>query len=185
MDLTKHYFYITVHFSPDYSNEFKCISDNQYINTLNKEVFRKRLLYDFGWGQETGFELLPALSFEELIELVEQSTVIIKNSIVKRYTLEEIRNNRVNQSNLFGAVSVIMQDHVEELIEFLTNKIETDYFSCADIRKNFIWFSFSSSKMKEIGKIPGGNLTKSYEDVLNEYAQWKKISEKVIFQVYG
>lgn len=183
MDSAEKQFYVTMNFMPRYEEEFTCIDGDVFRNNSSGMLFRKRLLYDFGWGQEYGFEKLPELYFEKLIKLVEQSVVIIKNS--KKYTSEEIRNNRVNQSNLFGAVSVIMQDHVEELIEFLTNKIETDYFSCADIRKSFIWFSFSSSKMREIGQIPGGNLTKSYEEVLNEYAQWRKISEKVICQVYG
>lgn len=184
MNLNKKYFYITVNFSPDFSDMFKCIDGNIYMNNLTGGKFEKRLLYDFGWGQEYGFERLPVLTFGELIELVEGSVMINKKRRWTKYSQEEKRNNEISQSNLFGAISVIMQDHIEEFIEFLSDKIDSDYFSNEIIRKNYIWFSFSTKEMRENGYTPGGILTKSYEEILNEYESWKKISEKVIEQVY-
>lgn len=184
MNLNKKFFYITVNFSPDFSDMFKCIDGNIYMNNLTGEKFEKRLLYDFGWGQEYGFERLPVLTFGELIELVEGSVMINKKRMWTRYSQEEKRSNDISQSNLFGAISVIMQDHIEEFIEFLSDKIDSDYFSNEIIRKNYIWFSFSTKEMRENGYTSGGILTKSYEEILNEYESWKKISEKVIEQVY-
>lgn len=185
MDREQKYFYITINFSPDYSKTFMHTENDIYTNVLTGEQFRKRLLYDFGWGQEPGFERNPSLTFYELIELVENSVVTTKKRrLFAKRSREEMRHNDVSRSNLFGAISVIMQDHVEELIDFLAGKVKTDYFSDPVIRENYMMFSFSTDKMREIGLFPGGILTKSYEEVLNEHEQWRTISRTVIEQVY-
>lgn len=184
MDLKKQFFYLTIHFPSDYIKDFKSINANEYINVLTGEHYRKRLLYDFGWGQETGFEMLPALPFIDLIELVENSVVIRKKRIWNKYSEDEIQHNIISQSNLYGAISVIMQDHTEELIDFLSEKIKTDYFSNPVRRENYMWFAFSSLKTREKGYLPSGVGTKSYEEILNDYEKWKTISGAVIAQVY-
>ena len=88
------------------------------------------------------------------------------------------------RSNLYGAAAVIMQDHAGELIEFLAAKIDTDYFSDPGIRGNFGLFSFDSQKTRDSGAIPGGVLTRSYEEILGAYPQWETIASRVIDQVY-
>lgn len=181
----KRYFYITIHFSPQYEGTvFTKYRDDLYINTETGEIHRKRLLYDFGWGQESGFELLPQLSFGGLIKLVEQPMVLPPKRLWKRYTKDEIQQAGIWRSNLYGAVAVIMQDHVEELIEFLSAKVDTDYFSNPSIRENFKCFSFDSQKTRAEGKIPGGVLTQSYEDILKCYPKWERIAPEIIGQVY-
>lgn len=181
----KRYFYITIHFSPDYEGTvFARHQDDLYINTETGEIYRKRLLYDFGWGQENGFELMPQLSFDELIKLIERPMVPPKKIFWQKYTKEEIQQADIWRSNLYGAVAVIMQDYVKELVEFLSTKVDTDYFSNLSIRENFKCFSFDSQKTRAEGKIPGGVLTRSYEDILKDYPQWERISSKVINQVY-
>jgi hypothetical protein len=181
----KRYFYITIHFSPKYEGTvLKKSQDDLYIENETGEVYRKRLLYDFGWGQESGFELLPQLSFEALIELIERPMVLHQKHFFGKHTKEEIKQADIWRSNLYGAVSVIMQDYVEELIDFLSSKINTNYFSNPSIRENFKCFSFDSQKTRAEGKIPGGVLSRSYEEILNDYYQWKSISSWVINQVY-
>ena len=182
----KRYFYITIHFSPDYEGTvFSKLQDNLFINTETGEIYRKRLLYDFGWGQENGFELIPQLSFDDLIKLVEHPMMLPKKKFWQKYSKEEIQQFDIWRSNLYGAVAVIMQDHVEEFIGFLSARIDTDYFSNPSIRENFKRFSFDSKKSIAEGTIPGGVLTRSYEDILMDYPQWEKISSKIISQVYG
>lgn len=182
----KRYFYITIHFSPDYEGTLFSKSQGElYINAETGETYRKRPLYDFGWGQENGFELMPQLPFDALIRLVEQPPVTAQKKPRKKYTKEEIRQADIWRSNLYGAVAVIMQDYVKELIEFLTAKIDTDYFSNPDIRENFKCFSFDTQKTKAEGKIPGGVLSRSYEDILKAFPQWERISARVIHQVYA
>jgi len=182
----KQYFYITIHFAPDYEETvFSKYRDDLYINTETGEIYRKRLLYDFGWGQEYGFEFIPRLSFEELIQLVERPMVLPQKKFWKKYTKEEIQQAEIWRSNLYGAVAVIMQDYVKELVEFLSTKVDTDYFSNPSIRDNFKCFSFDSQKTRAEGFLPGGVLTRSYEDILKDCPQWESISSKVIDQVYG
>ena len=181
----KRYFYITIHFSPDYEKTvFVKHRDDLYINTETGEMYRKRLLYDFGWGQENGYELIPQLSFDELIKLIEQPMVVSQKKFWQKHTKEEIQQADIWRSNLYGAVAVVMQDYTEELIGFLSAKIYTDYFSNPSIRENFKCFSFDSHRTKAEGRIPGGVLTRSYEDILKDYSQWERISSKVINQVY-
>lgn len=102
----------------------------------------------------------------------------------QKYTKEELQQADIWRSNLYGAVAVIMQDYTDELVEFLASKVDTDYFSNPDIRNNFKCFSFDSQKARAEGKIPGGVLTQSYEEILRGYPQWKQISSKIIDQVY-
>lgn len=181
----KRYFYITIHFSPDYERTvFSKRQDDLYINSETGELYRKRLLYDFGWGQENGFELMPQLSFDELIPLVARPMIPPQKKPGQKYTKEELQQADIWRSNLYGAVAVIMQDYTDELVEFLASKVDTDYFSNPDIRNNFKCFSFDSQKARAEGKIPGGVLTQSYEEILRGYPQWKQISSKIIDQVY-
>ena len=163
---------------------FTRLKDDFYVNTETGETYRKRALYDFGWGQESGFELMPPLSFKELIKLVEQPGTSAQKNRFHRYTNGELMQADIWRSNLYGAVAVIIQDHAEELIEFLTAKIDTDYFSDPSIRENFRLFSFDSQKTRESGAIPGGVLTQSYEEILRAYPQWERIASRVIDQVY-
>ena len=181
----KRYFYITIHFSPEYEGTVLArLKDDLYINTETGETYRKRALYDFGWGQESGFELMPPLSFKELIKLVEQPGALPQKKRFRRCTSEEFMQADIWRSNLYGAAAVIMQDHAKEFIEFLAAKIETDYFSDPSIRENFRLFSFDSQKTRDSGAIPGGVLTRSYEEILSAYPQWETIASGVIDQVY-
>lgn len=182
----KRYFYTTIHFSPEYENTvLKKYRDDLYIDTHTEEIYRKRLLYDFGWGQESGYELLPELSFTDLITLVEQPPPVLKKKFFQRYTNEQIEPRLIWWSNFYGSVSVIMQDHLGEFIDFLSSKVNTDYFSDPVIRENFKCFAFNSQKAISEGQSPGGILTRSYEDVFDDCPQWKNISAKVISQIYG
>ena len=180
----KRFFYITIHFSPNYEGSVLIKQqENLYRNVQTGETFRKRLLYDFGWGQEYGFELLPQLSFIDLIKLVEQPSSVQppKN---RYYSNEQSQQFDIWRSNLYGAVAVIMQDHTEELIDFLSYKTDTDYFSNPIIRENYKCFSFDSKKMIAEGKLPGGVLSQSYESIFNSYPEWNRIAHKIINQIY-
>ena len=127
---------------------------------------------------------MPQLSFYELIQLVEQPMVLPQKRFWQKYTKKEIKEADAWRSNLYGAVAVIMQDYTDALVDFLSTKVDTDYFSNPSIRENFKCFSFDSQKTRAEGKIPGGVLTRSYEDILMENSQWEQISSKIINQVY-
>ena len=64
MDLNKRYF-IAYEFSMHEE------SDGTFVDLATSNIYRKRLLYDCGWGQEEGYEMLLPLSFPDLNALVE------------------------------------------------------------------------------------------------------------------
>jgi len=173
MDLTKQYFITSINFN--FINEFNLIErqDGFYLDQNTNTIYRKRELYDCGWGQETGYEIVPSLNFRELISLIETYRSDI-----------QIQEKSIRFSNLLGAVSVIMQDHIEEFIDFLSSKLESDYFDDNYIRINFKWFMLSTQKTYEAKMMPGGIKTKSYEDVIKNYPRWKAIEFEIINQIY-
>ena len=182
----KRYFYITIHFSPQYEGSVLIkLKDNFYKEIKTGDIYYKRLLYDFGWGQENGFELLPQLSFNNLINLIEQPKPLSEKHSYLGYTEFQIQQLDIWRCNLYGAIAVIMQDYTEKFVDFLYRKIDTDYFSNPSIRENFKNFSFSSQKTRKEGKIPGGVLTRSYEDILSKNPKWNEISSTIVNLIYS
>ena len=180
----KRYFYLTIHFSPKYEGSVLTEQpDGLYRDRQTGELYRKRLLYDFGWGQESGFELLPPLPFRELIALAEQPQPLKKR--FGKYSANQVFAADVWRSNLYGAAAVIMQDYVKEFVAFLSEKSGTDYFSAPAIRENFKCFSFDSERTRQAGKLPGGVRTRSYEEILRNDPEWERIASTIVRQIYG
>ena len=181
----KRFFYLTINFLPEY--EGSVLVKNQegfYISTENGAMYRKRLLYDFGWGQENGFEIIPKPSFQELMGLIEQPMNIPQKRI-RRYTKDELKEFDIWKNNFYGAISVIMQDYAEEFINYLCVAVDTDYFSNFTVKENFKYFSLDSKKARSEGKCVGHILGRSYEDVLCSFDKWLEISSKVICKIYN
>lgn len=169
--MKKQLYFVSTNFQPNLEKNFKKIENNVYILKHTNLKYRKRLLYDWGWGQELGFEIIPKPTFEELIVIVSNFDLTIRSNKLKM--------------NFFGAISVIMQDYIEELIAFLAEKLQTDFFENTQTKNNFSYFSFSSEETRNKGRIPGGVGNRSYEDVFKQYSQWLEISDKVIGSIYN
>ena len=168
--MKKQLYFVSTNFKPDLSRNFKKLENDIYLLKHTDIKYRKRALYDWGWGQELGFEIIPKPTFEELIFLVSNFDLTIRNNKLKM--------------NFYGAISVIMQDYVEELIDFLTKKLPTDFFENTQIKNNFSFFSFNSEKTRVSGRIPGGVGVNSYENIFKQPPQWLEISERVISLIY-
>ena len=138
MEYSQRYFYITRNFVPDYSQEFTHIQDDIYKHNRTGDLYRRRLLCDFGWGHEPGYERLPALSFDELISLIEYDPFPGKLPKLRRFLFS--KKEYLFYQNLRGAISVIMADHIEAFVEFLAQKCETPYFENPCIRENYKYF---------------------------------------------
>ena len=92
----KRYFYITIHFSPEYEGTVLArLKDDLYINTETGETYRKRALYDFGWGKENGFYKAPLPDFDTLLELVLHSE---------------------DRDDMYGAAAIILEKYADELL---------------------------------------------------------------------
>ena len=184
MNLQGKIFYLTINFLPKYDKEFELVQGDIYKHIASGQLYRKRLLADHGWGQETGYVRLPEPTFEELITILEYMPDCLRKKPLYFLSKELSELNYTYYSNIQGAVSVIMQDYVPQLIDFLAEKVETKYFKNRYIRRNFREFSFDAEKAikkREIGKTVG---TKAYHCIFQEYVKWKDISHKVIKQVY-
>lgn len=73
---------------------------------------------------------------------------------------------------------------MEEFIDFLTQKIDTDYFDNKYIRNNYRWFCFSAEKSSHLSSYNSAN-GESYEEIFNKYESWHKISQRIIEKIYG
>ena len=181
----KRYFYMTIHYLPKYEDFlFVKLRDNLYVNTISGEIFRKRDVYDFGFGPEIGYELMPSLPFDALIQLIEEPRVYLPKKRYSKYTKAELMNLDCWRSNFYCAAAIIMETYTEELIHFLAKKTATDYFSNPGIRENFKVFSFDTKKTEADGHLPGCLHGKSYEDVFRRFPQWNEIASIIKNQIY-
>jgi hypothetical protein len=177
-------FYVTINFSPIYDREFELVQEDIYKHIASGQLYRKRLLTDHGWGQEPGYIRFPEPSFEELISVLEYVPERLKKRPFYFLSKELTELNYTYFSNIQGAVSVIMQYYVSELIDFLAEKVETKYFKNRYIRRHFREFSFDEDwvrKRRQLGRAIG---SKPYYRIFQEYDKWKAISHKVIKAVY-
>lgn len=184
MNLEAKIFYVTIHFSPKYDGEFELMQGEVYKHVASGQLYRKRVLADHGWGPESGYVRLPEPNFEELITIVEYMPERLKNRPFFVFSKELCKLHSIYYCNLMGAVSIIMQDYVPELIDFLAEKVETKYFRDRRIRRNFREFAFDGEwcrKRGKLGRTAGG---KPYHHIFQEYDKWNTISHKVIKQVY-
>lgn len=184
MDLDEKIFYLTINFSPKYDKEFELVQGDTYRHITSGQLYRKRLLADHGWGQELGYVRLPEPTFDELIAILEHRPDRLKKRPLYFLSKELREINYTYYSNIVGAVSVIMQDYVSELIDFLGEKVETNYFKNTYIQRHFREFAFDGElvrKRQQLGKTIG---TKPYHLIFQEYDKWNVISKKVIRQVY-
>ena len=184
MDIQGKIFYATINFRPEYHREFELVQGDIYKHITSGELYRKRLLADHGWGQESGYVRLPEPTFEELITILEYVPEPLKNRPFYFLSKELIALDNIRLDNVWSAVAVIMQDYVPELIDFLAEKVETNYFKNRYIRRHFREFRFDEKWVRK-KRIMGGTVCgKAYYQVFQEYDKWKDISHKVIKQVY-
>ncbi|MBR4017896.1 MAG: hypothetical protein IKK11_08820 [Oscillospiraceae bacterium] len=184
MNLQAKNFYVTIHFLPQYDKEFELVHGDIYKHIASGQLYKKRLLADHGWGQESGYVRFPEPTFKELIAILEYVPDRLKRKPLCFLSKELAELNYTYYSNVLGAVAVIMQDYVSELIDFLAEKVETKYFKNRYIRRHFREFSFDEQmarKRQQLGRTVG---TKPYYRIFQEHDKWKVISHKVIKQVY-
>lgn len=173
VDLDQNYFFMSIDEHQISTEQFGLIKSNssdEFIRNSDGSRWRERLLYNTGYGQPIGFERLPVLDFDQLIYIV-----LSNNRSQTKLTQIEIHQN------VLGSVAVIMDDHLDEFVEFLTKQINnTDLFDDEQYRENLKLFCVDDTKSKGAG----GNGKFSYEDFLNMKGSWFWISRKVKDKIY-
>lgn len=145
------YFVMSMRLNKCNASDFGFISNSTStaIDPKDNSIWIKAALYDFGWGKENGFYKAPLPNFDTLFELALYST---------------------NNDDMYGAAAIILEKFADELLcqcEILVN----DRFRKKEFKKLVELF-----KLKlPINRCSG--VQKTYEQIQNDYARWKKISE--------
>ena len=153
-DKNNRYFLMSIRFNKTTPEEFgltRTDIDNVYISIEDGSFWEKTDLYDFGWGNEYGFEKLPKLTFEELFELIFQSNI---------------------EENRYGAAAIILKKYSTELLELCMQLINNNELSkkYLDVFK-ILGLNYPSNRSNILGK--------SYQEINELNEKWREISIKV------
>jgi hypothetical protein len=159
-DINKNYFYMP--FGPTSISMQKCrleyVQDGDYYFQQNTNTkWRRVYLYDTGWGRPDGFERLPELPFDSLLQLVLLSDY--KSFHIWHLSIWEL------ESNQYGAASIIMDRHIDDLLDFLNNNIDNEDFTNNVLyKKNLRLFS---------------DLFDHFNQLSYQYPRWQRIAQRV------
>lgn len=145
------YFVMSMRFNKCSASDFGFIANgtNTAMNPNDNSIWIKAALYDFGWGKENGFYKAPLPSFNTLFELALYST---------------------DRDDMYGAAAIILEKFADELLcrcEMLAN----DRFRKKEFKRLVELFKLKSP----INRC--SVVQKTYEQIQNDDARWKKISE--------
>jgi hypothetical protein len=159
-DINQNYFYMP--FGPTSTNPEKChlkyIQDGDYYYQRKTDTKWKRVyLYDTGWGKPDGFERLPELPFDSLLQLVLLSEY--KSFRISHLSIWEM------ESNQYGAASIIMDRFTVELLDFLNDNIANkDFTDNVLYKRNLRLFSDLFNRIDQL----------SYQ-----YPRWQRIAQRI------
>ena len=154
IDFDTKYFMMSFRFNKETPKDFGLIKSNStniYISPLDKSLWKKRNLYDFGWGNENGYYRLPLGEFEDLIDII---------------------LNTNSDENKYGAAAVILDDYCDKLLikcqELLKDNMRIkEYLEFFKILK----LDISINRSNTHGK--------NFKEVSKEFDKWKDISEQI------
>lgn len=124
IDVNKKYFLMSFRFDKTKPEDFGLVrssyDENLYICKSDNSKWLKCELYDFGWGNEFGFERLPELEFSELIYLLENSKVQ-ENRYGAAYVLEKkYPDDLLNYLlSVFNSKNLLINESLKEIIKIL------------------------------------------------------------------
>lgn len=146
---------MSMRFNKNSPEDFGLIPTNEddiFIMPTDNSLWKKRNLYDFGWGQENGYYRLPLPSFEELVNIILSSDC---------------------NDNKYGAAAVILEDFCDELLIKVQELLKDE----KNIRR---YIQFFKILQLEIPINRSDILGKSYNEISEDYEKWKDISRQVL-----
>ncbi len=123
-----------------------------FIMPVDNSCWKKRSLYDFGWGKENGYYRLPIPGFDQLIDIILNSDIL---------------------DNKYGAGAIILDDYGDQLLkkcqeifnkEFDSEKY-SEFFDILQLRN-----SINRSSI----------LGKSTSQISDDFRKWTEISERIL-----
>lgn len=153
IDVRTPYFMMSFKYDKTSPKEFGLqeMSDNINVSITDGSKWLKIDSHDFGWGSEIGFMRLPKLSFEELMSLLEHSPLDV---------------------NKYGAASVILSEHHQELFDYLQDKMTENSLKVTDsLREGLL--TLGLDRVKNRTPIFG----KSPDEIQDDFQKWKSITQ--------
>ena len=147
------YFIMSVRFNKHTASDFGLIpfGTNDAINPNDGSRWRKRNLYDFGWGAENGYYKLPLPGFQVLLGLVLHSA---------------------DSDDMYGAASIILEKYPAELL----NHCE---IIVTDPKRNKELEILAKVFKLDLGTNRSPVTHKSYNEIQNDFERWQRIAKLV------
>lgn len=158
MDLTQQYFLTSFRFDKTTSEDFGLVPSSEqadlFIRKSDGSTWKKKNLYDFGWGNETGFVKQPELDFEGLWYLLLNSGL---------------------QENEYGAASELLDLYPDELLTRVEQILAGNNVSSLEPKQKraflILKLDLPLNRSKTIGK--------SSEQISRDFERWRAVSEKI------
>ena len=154
IDVELQYFRMSFRFDKKIVEDFGLLRVGEtIINPLDGSLWFRKELFDFGWGNENGFLRLPELQFSDLWFLLTNSTI---------------------QENLYGAASLILEKHADELLFQLEEILSTQNAQISMVVKKAFQL-LELEKEQNRSPIEG----KTLDQINHDFSRWKSISNKI------
>lgn len=145
------YFLMSKRFNKQNASDFGLLEAEESdlaINPTDNSIWRKCVLYDFGWGRENGYYRTPILSYDGLLELVLLSS---------------------HEDDVYGAAAIILDEYPNELLDTCERMI-----SCQNRTSEFnkIAVVFRLHLGTNYSPITG----KKLEEIEKDACRWRAIS---------
>lgn len=148
-------FMMSMRFNKEAPEDFGLIPSEDtdiYIMPSDKSLWKKRNLYDFGWGKENGYYKLPLPQFDDLVN-------IIMNSECK--------------DNKYGAAAIILDDFNDNLLRKCQEILK-------DGKNAKKYYDFFRILQLDIPINRSFTLGKNNKEISEDFEKWKYISMQVL-----
>ena len=158
VNLDQQYFLMSFRFDKTNPEDFDLApsseQDDLFKRTSDSSNWKKKNLYDFGWGRENGFVRQPELDFEELWYLLLNSEI---------------------QENEYGAASELLEKYPDKLLMRVEQILDESSVVDLDPKQKRAFLALKLERPLNRSETIG----KSYEQISKDSERWVAVSEKV------
>ena len=146
------YFLMSTRFNKQKASDFGLLEiegTDSAINPIDKTLWKKCTLYDYGWGRENGYCKTPILEYDGLLELILSSS---------------------QEDDVYGAAAIIMDKYPDELLE------TCERMSCCE-NKTIEFKKMTSVFQLHLGINHSPIIGKTVEEIEKDSYRWRAISD--------
>lgn len=145
------YFLMSTRFNKQKASDFGLLDTEESdlaINPSDNSIWRKCMLYDYGWGRENGYCRTPILAYDGLLELV----------LFSNY-----------EDDVYGAAAIILDEYPDELLD-TCERMSCCQNSTSEFNKLATVFRL------HLGMNYSPILGKSLEEIEKDACRWRAVS---------